>query len=33
MVVAPARSAAILSKDTMNRAIERLENLGLKVIL
>lgn len=33
MVVAPARNATILSEETINRAIERLENLWLKVLL
>ena len=33
MVVAPARSSKILSQETVDRAIERLEALGLHVVL
>jgi muramoyltetrapeptide carboxypeptidase LdcA involved in peptidoglycan recycling len=32
MVIAPARSFKILSQETIERAVERLEKLGLKVV-
>jgi muramoyltetrapeptide carboxypeptidase LdcA involved in peptidoglycan recycling len=33
MIVAPARSFSILSDETVQRAIQRLNDLGLEVVL